>query len=157
MVLGVFLGACSDVPDAVNPVSWYHGVEGWFEDDEEAPPPEVKTAGAAETAVTPGEGKDFPSVNEVPEKPATQSTVEQRREMMQELGADKANAQYVEESQSVAVAETASGSEVAVEAGTMEVAAAQTPAAHTFMSTSVMRASSRTLVRSVLMWPARSI
>lgn len=130
LVLGAFLAACSDVPDAVNPVSWYHGVEGWFEDDEAAPPPEVKTAGAAETATTPGEGKSFPSVNEVPDKPATDSTVEQRREMMQELGADKANAQYLEESQTVAVAKSAGGTEVVTETSTeTQVAAAQTPAA----------------------------
>lgn len=94
--------ACSDVPDAVNPVSWYHGVESWFDDDEEAPPPEVKTAAAAETAKTPGTEKSFPSVNEVPEKPAAASTVEERRQMMENLSADKANAQYLEENQTQA-------------------------------------------------------
>lgn len=128
LVLAGYLGACSSVPDAVNPVSWYHGVESWFEDDE-APPPEVKTAAAEETAKTPGEGKSFPSVNEVPDKPATQSTVEERREMMQELGADKANAQYVEETESAAAAsagDTEAG--MAVETEEVEVAAAQAPA-----------------------------
>lgn len=99
LAIGVLANACSDVPDAVNPVSWYHGVEGWFEDDE-APPPEVKSAGAAETATTPGTEKSFPSVNDVPDKPATGSTVEQRRAMMENLSADKANAQYIEETQS---------------------------------------------------------
>ena len=128
--------ACSDVPDAVNPVSWYHGVEGWFEDDE-APPPEVKSAAAAETAKTPGTEKSFPSVNEVPEKPATTSTVEERRQMMANLSADKANAQYIEESQTqsetVNVADSGGGSQTetatASESTETEMAAAPAPVA----------------------------
>jgi len=105
---GVLLGACSDVPDAVNPVSWYHGVEGWFSDEDEAPP-SVKNGSAAKTtqASPPaqtaqnqpsgGSGEAYPTVQEVPDKPIT-STVEQRRQMMQGLSADRENAHYADES-----------------------------------------------------------
>lgn len=105
----VLLSACSDVPDEINPVSWYKGVEGWFSDEDETPPESVKNGPAtkttteakpaAQTAQNRGSGgsnEAFPTVQEVPEKPMT-STVEQRRQMMQGLSADRANAHYQDE------------------------------------------------------------
>ena len=108
---GFLLSACSDVPDEINPVSWYKGVEGWFSDEDESPPPSVKNGPATKTtteakapatqttenqASAPSD-QPYPKAQDVPEKPAT-STVEQRRQMMQGLSSDRANAKYADES-----------------------------------------------------------
>lgn len=69
IVLG-FLGGCSSVPDAVNPVEWYHGAVDAFSDDETA----EDTASQTENAATvPGEDEDFPSLASVPERPSVES------------------------------------------------------------------------------------
>ena len=113
------LAACSDVPDALNPVAWWDGV---FGDDEPAQAQSVKAAPAAAAAPTaqtaqnqaaPGADQSFPTLQEVPEKPVT-STVEQRRQMMQGLASDRANAHYSDES--ARAAEAAPSAEAAASA-----------------------------------------
>lgn len=140
---GFLLSACSDVPDEINPVSWYKGVEGWFSDEDQTPPPSVKNgpvtkttteakapaAQAAQTQASTASDQPYPAAQDVPEKPAT-STVEQRRQMMQGLSSDRANAKYADESArasdqspspqagagSAAPAKSSSGSQVAASA-----------------------------------------
>jgi len=112
LLAGAFLlSACSNVPDEINPVSWYKGVEGWFSDEDETPPPSVKNGPATKTTTeakapagqttqnqaSAASDQAFPTAQDVPEKPAT-STVEQRRQMMQGLASDRANAKYADES-----------------------------------------------------------
>jgi len=105
IAVSTLLAGCSEVPDAVNPVSWYKGVEGWFSDEDETPPETVKTASETKKATTQtaqneaaqGGEQTFPTLQEVPEKPIT-STVEERRKIMEGLSADREHAQYADES-----------------------------------------------------------
>jgi len=73
------LGACSSVPDALNPVEWYKGVESVFEEDSSSAsgaktPPEdsEQSAKAAEPYEppedVPGADKPIPSLADVPER-----------------------------------------------------------------------------------------
>lgn len=82
--LGVLvLGSCSSVPDAINPVSWYEGVAGLFDDDE--PALEAAESGAEEP---------FPSLGTVPEAPADAPAPEDFDQIAEGLVADSENAQY---------------------------------------------------------------
>jgi flagellar motor protein MotB len=93
MALGL-LGACSYVPDALNPVEWYKGMAGWFEDEEERGAAEVAKAGPVEV---PGAQQSFPTLADVPEKPVPMTTVEERRRLMQGLAGDREHARYLDE------------------------------------------------------------
>jgi outer membrane protein OmpA-like peptidoglycan-associated protein len=98
LAMGTFMAACSDVPDAVNPVSWWNGVFG--DDEDQASPPAKKTqsqAQAAKPKETPGADQPYPAIQDVPDKPAAGTTVEDRKQVMQGLAADKTNAQYSDE------------------------------------------------------------
>ncbi|MDA0342339.1 MAG: OmpA family protein [Proteobacteria bacterium] len=94
MVLVMGLTACSslpdvpEVPDYANPVVWYQSttdmVGEWFTDDE----PKIESAGASKKS------GGFPNLSSVPEKPAPLSTPEERRQLKNQLVADRANAKY---------------------------------------------------------------
>jgi outer membrane protein OmpA-like peptidoglycan-associated protein len=81
------------MPDEVNPVSWYHGVEGWFEDEDQT----AEAAGPAKAEEAPGAKQSFPTLAQVPQKPADVTSVEQRQKIMEGLAADREHAQYAEE------------------------------------------------------------
>lgn len=78
------LAACSYVPDAVDPFTW-------FEDDEpiavSAPPPESTAATAEEP---------YPSLSSVPEAPEDAPEPAEFDEIAEGLAADQANAQYID-------------------------------------------------------------
>jgi flagellar motor protein MotB len=90
------LAACSSVPDAVNPVEWYHGVEGWFESEEnQQTRTQAKTAEESAPPL-PGAGRDYPNLSTVPERPRSVSSPEERKRVSQGLAADRENARYAE-------------------------------------------------------------
>lgn len=79
------LGACSYVPDVVNPMTW-------FEDDgAEAAEP------AAEAQAQAGAEEEFPSLSSVPEAPADAPEPEEFEQIAEGLSADKENAQYTDD------------------------------------------------------------
>ncbi|MDG4719340.1 MULTISPECIES: OmpA family protein [Thalassospira] len=80
------LGACSSVPDAINPVEWGKSVGDMFDGDDE-------TAGAKSEQPIPGEDGEYPSLADTPSKPIV--TGDQERDaLIAGLAADRANAQY---------------------------------------------------------------
>ena len=80
------LGACSSVPDAINPVEWGKSVGEMFDGDEDA------TAAKSDEAI-PGEDGEYPNLADTPAKPIV--TGDQERDaLIAGLAADRANAQY---------------------------------------------------------------
>ena len=77
------LAACSYVPDAVNPATWF--------ESEPAP----GTASAQETAATAAE-EPFPRLGTVPEAPSEAPEAAEFDQIAQGLAADAANAQYTD-------------------------------------------------------------
>ncbi|HEY4134721.1 MAG TPA: OmpA family protein [Alphaproteobacteria bacterium] len=88
------LGACSSVPDAVNPVEWYRGAASVFEDDEQQQERAAEAA-ARETTQLPGAGQDYPNLSTVPNRPNPTPSAE-RGKVAQGLAADRENARYAE-------------------------------------------------------------
>jgi len=82
----LMLGACSSVPDAVNPVSWYRGASDWITGE----------PSAAQTTARPAVAGEFPSLSTVPQRPEALSP-EDRRDITQGLKSDRANARYSDE------------------------------------------------------------
>ena len=93
LAAAVILSACAYVPDAANPVEWYKGIAGWFEDDEGAEPEIVEIERPGPT----GKDQSFPTLSEVPERPVPVTTVEERRRIMEGLSADREHARYADE------------------------------------------------------------
>jgi outer membrane protein OmpA-like peptidoglycan-associated protein len=85
------LGGCSSVPDAVNPVSWYHGVVG--SDDEK---PAAKPNALSGDKSVPNADKPYPSIGTVPDKPPPPSTEAERAAAAKSLVADNADAHYAD-------------------------------------------------------------
>ncbi|KJE35277.1 flagellar motor protein MotB [Thalassospira sp. HJ] len=80
------LGACSSVPDAINPVEWGKSVGDMFDgEDEEA-------AVKSDEAI-PGEDGEYPSLSDTPAKPVVTGDAE-RDALVAGLAADRQNAQY---------------------------------------------------------------
>ncbi|WP_430475132.1 OmpA family protein [Thalassospira lucentensis] len=80
------LGACSSVPDAINPVEWGKSVGEMFDGDEDA-------AAAKSDEAIPGEDGEYPNLADTPAKPIV--TGDQERDaLIAGLAADRANAQY---------------------------------------------------------------
>jgi len=84
-------GACSSVPDAVNPVEWYKGTKDWVSGEEK---PEEADKSAAKPM--PGADKTFPQLTSVPKRPQ-QSTAAERKKMANRLIADRDAARYSDE------------------------------------------------------------
>lgn len=80
------LGACSSVPDAINPVEWGKSVGDMFDGDDE-------TAGAKSGEAIPGEDGEYPNLSDTPNKPIVTGDAE-RDALIAGLAADRANAQY---------------------------------------------------------------
>lgn len=78
LALLFLLPACSSVPNAINPSSWYRGVAGIFGDDKES---------------RDGIDKPYPNLGSVPGKPDVEPEA-QRREILKGLVADRDNARY---------------------------------------------------------------
>ena len=76
----LLLTACS-VPDSLNPVEWYRGVE--------------RAVGGDDTGVV-GADSPYPNVGDVPGRPAVASA-ERRRQIADSLAADRENAKYTDE------------------------------------------------------------
>jgi outer membrane protein OmpA-like peptidoglycan-associated protein len=94
---GLLLGgmtACSAVPDAVNPVEWYRGVSGLFEDDDAQLERAEERAARAATPL-PGTNKPYPNLATVPGRPNYTPAAE-RNKVAQGLAADRENARYAE-------------------------------------------------------------
>ncbi|MFV1850883.1 MAG: OmpA family protein [Thalassospira sp.] len=81
------LGACSSVPDAVNPIEWGKSVGEMFDGEDE-------TTAKSEEPI-PGEDGEYPSLADTPAKPVV--TGDQERDaLIAGLAADRANAQYTQ-------------------------------------------------------------
>lgn len=81
----LMLGACSSVPDAINPVEWGKSIGDAFDGDEE-------TAAKSDQPI-PGEDEDYPRLADTPAKPVVTGDAE-RDALVAGLAADRANAQY---------------------------------------------------------------
>ncbi len=81
------LGACSSVPDAINPVEWGKSVGDMFDGEGD------ETAKSDEAI--PGEDGEYPSLSDTPAKPIV--TGDQERDaLIAGLAADRTNAQYTQ-------------------------------------------------------------
>lgn len=83
----LMLGACSSVPDAINPVEWGKSIGDAFDGDEEAT--------AKSDQPIPGEDEDYPRLADTPAKPVVTGDAE-RDALVAGLAADRANAQYTQ-------------------------------------------------------------
>ena len=86
LIVGL-LGGCSSVPDYANPAAWYRGVFG--EKKAEAP--------SAARVPAPGASQPYPNLGTVPARPRDVSSAQERTNIQQGLLADRANAQYTDE------------------------------------------------------------
>lgn len=93
------LVGCSQVPDALNPVEWYKGVDSLLGADgesyAEAPPSALESTPKSEQVIAADE--PFPNLSDVPEKPPAHRP-ESAEEISEGLLADRAKAQYSDES-----------------------------------------------------------
>lgn len=96
LAASIGMAACSSVPDAVNPVSWYQGVEGWFESDKDQQAREQARQAEQTTPPLPGSDRAYPNLSTVPERPRSVSTPAERNRVSQGLAADRENARYAE-------------------------------------------------------------
>lgn len=90
------VGACSSVPDAVNPVEWYksaeHAVFGGTAADTETTSPET-TASTYRPPEIPARDQPFPNLGEGPERPVVRSPAE-TAQLTEGLVADRARARH---------------------------------------------------------------
>lgn len=83
----LMLGACSSVPDAINPVEWGKSIGDVFDGEDE-------TTAKSDEAI-PGENEDYPHLSDTPAKPVVTGDAE-RDALVAGLAADRANAQYTQ-------------------------------------------------------------
>ncbi|MBV9655615.1 MAG: OmpA family protein [Acetobacteraceae bacterium] len=79
MVIATVLAGCSSLPSSVNPVEWWHGLQGGAIAEQRPPPP--------------GATDPFPNLATVPGKPAP-ADPNTRRQIADALVADRSNAQH---------------------------------------------------------------
>ena len=97
LALGLFgLVGCADIPDELNPVEWYEGVVGWFEDDEVQEARERAKESARAGAPVPGAEQPFPNLASVPPRPKQVASTEQRKKATAGLVADREHARYAD-------------------------------------------------------------
>ena len=77
--VALLLGACSSVPKEINPVEWWHGLQGGPVADQRPPPP--------------GADEPFPNLGTIPPRPAP-SDPKLRQQIADSLVADRGNAQH---------------------------------------------------------------
>ena len=98
------VGACTQVPDALNPVEWYKSTVDLFLGDDDELLDDKDTAQrdqqgrlrARRGAPPPGSDKRFPNLATVPARPSPGSS-EERRKVVEGLVADRAQARYSSE------------------------------------------------------------
>ena len=90
------LVGCADIPDELNPVEWYEGVVGWFEDDEVREAGERAKESARTGAPVPGAEQPFPNLASVPPRPKRVASTEQRKKAAAGLVADREHARYAD-------------------------------------------------------------
>ncbi len=73
------LGGCSQVPDRINPVEWWHGLQGGAIAEQRPPPP--------------GADQAYPNLASVPAKPASPD-LKMHQQIADNLAAARAQAQY---------------------------------------------------------------
>lgn len=81
------LGACSSVPNAINPVSWYRGITGASKNDDLG-------KGQNEENLKEGSNEPFPNLGTVPDAPETALSTIDRDKLVNSLIADRNNAKY---------------------------------------------------------------
>ena len=90
----LLLAGCSSIPDEANPVEWYKGVAGLFQDDEDQLAKEqAKTSPTAKKPI-PGAKEPFPNLSSVPSRPKGVSSSQERQKIAKGLAADRDRAQY---------------------------------------------------------------
>lgn len=90
----LLLTGCSSIPDAANPVEWYRGVAGLFQDDEDQAAREQARASATAQKPIPGAKEPFPNLSSVPSRPQGVSSPEERKKVAKGLAADRERARY---------------------------------------------------------------
>lgn len=93
LAMTVGLAACSSVPDALNPVEWYRGIEDVFTEDEAEAESRAEATAPAPSAAEAGADKPFPNLAEVPERPQA-STAAEREALAEGLVADREGRRY---------------------------------------------------------------
>ena len=96
MVGLVGLVGCADVPDELNPVEWYAGVAGWFDDDKDREAREQAQKSRFADRPVPGADEPFPNLASVPPRPKRVSSTEQRKKSAEGLVADREHARYAD-------------------------------------------------------------
>jgi outer membrane protein OmpA-like peptidoglycan-associated protein len=92
-----WLGACSSLPDELNPVEWVSSVDRYLSGEDEDVDPELAARIEAERAQpVPGAEADFPSLATVPGEAPRVTTYDEREEIVEGLIADRAVARYTE-------------------------------------------------------------
>jgi flagellar motor protein MotB len=89
----LLLAGCSSTPDWANPVEWYHGVAGWFGDDDAETEAARARAKAKAQATPPGA---YPNLSTVPQRPKDISNTSQANRVEKGLVADRSQARYTE-------------------------------------------------------------
>ena len=93
LVAGGLIAGCTWLPDAANPVEWYKGATNAVTGD--GPSAEKKQA-MAQAKPLPGEGKSFPNLASVPDRPHAPSAAE-RKQLAGGLVADRQHARYTDD------------------------------------------------------------
>ncbi len=89
ITLTALVGACSTVPDMINPVEWYKGARDYLSDDDKGTA-EAKAPGRLareRDRPVPGADQPFPKLSTVPQRPKTSSPGE-RQELARGLVSD---------------------------------------------------------------------
>jgi outer membrane protein OmpA-like peptidoglycan-associated protein len=81
------LVGCSHVPDAINPVAWYHGVTGSSQNPEDI-------GQANQQNLEAGSKEPYPNLATVPNVPSGATGTAERQKLVDSLIADRAHAQY---------------------------------------------------------------
>jgi outer membrane protein OmpA-like peptidoglycan-associated protein len=89
MLFAVQLGACSSVPDAVNPISWYRGITGASKNDDLG-------KGQNQQNLNEGSNEPYPNLASVPNPPDTAMSTVDRAKLADSLIADRKDARYAD-------------------------------------------------------------
>jgi outer membrane protein OmpA-like peptidoglycan-associated protein len=89
--LACLLGACSSMPDAVNPIAWYRDLSGASKDDQ------LDKNQPNQANLDAGGKKPYPNLADVPNAPDTATGAIDRDALQKSLIADRQNASYTDE------------------------------------------------------------
>ena len=101
----VLLASCSYLPDQLNPIDWVDSANDWvtsgiWGDQTSGPDSEARVAGERNRSA-PGAEDPFPSLAMVPDERPSRSSVEVRKILAEQLIADRENARYSTEPETV--------------------------------------------------------